>query len=61
MSAQACYPGDPYPGPYWQGPYPCYPQYGTAITTWYAPLTEDRVREIIREELTKAREALKKA
>lgn len=62
MSAQACYPGDAYPYPH----YPAYPlpqqpglYYGSSTTYLGGPqLTEDRIREIFREELTKALEAL---
>ena len=54
MSTQACYPGDPQPyypcPPYWQGPH-VVPSYGTGITTWNPAVTEERLREIIREEL----------
>lgn len=65
MSAQSCYPGDPWPHPYgpphWQQPW-C-PSYGTAATfTWPGmPVTEDRIREIIREELAAALKALKES
>jgi hypothetical protein len=55
MSAQSCYPGDhiPYPWypylPYGTAGYPL-PTYGTT-TVIATPITEDRLREVIREEL----------
>lgn len=62
MSAQACYPsypGDPWPNyPAWPYGHPGY--YGTSTVYLNGPtLTEDRIREIIREELAAALKALK--
>ena len=65
MSTQACYPGDPYPQPHypcWQQPHYPLPTYGTGVTTWIwpgQPVTEERIREIIREELREALKGLK--
>lgn len=58
MSAQACHSGDPYPYgvpayPYYHHPYDTHPmpwQYGSYSFTPY-PITEERIREILREEL----------
>jgi hypothetical protein len=62
VSAQACYPGDPWPypapiQPHW--PYgPGY--YGAGSTSWTPPPpTEERIREIIREEIRAALKELK--
>jgi hypothetical protein len=62
MNAQACYPGDPYPyypyHPYGTAGYP-WPTYGTTTVITTPPLTDERIREILREELQKALKELK--
>lgn len=59
MNTQACNPW-PYPVPtYPANPAPVYPSYGTGVTTYGWPLTEETVRKIIREELRLALAALK--